>query len=113
MGSRPKKNFNSYIKDLLEAREAKRKAYTPRNIDKLKAKGKRLYAILYLPTGEYLLWHEAWPATGYTVIVPRQLTEDKVAEICNSNSIWDFNSKNSIILPAIPQHFEKVELIYR
>jgi len=92
------------------------------DINKLKAKGKKLYALLYLPTGEFITWSD----DPTNVWIPRNYTPEALVERVNDpeissmprnnrrfNSTWKLIERNEIVLPSIPQHYEKVELNYR
>jgi hypothetical protein len=91
------------------------------DLKKLKGKGKRLYALLYIPTGEYIQWSD----DPTNITIPRNYTVEAMVERVNdpqrtSNpQSWKFTSayeiiqRNEIVLPSIPQHYEKVELNYR
>jgi hypothetical protein len=89
------------------------------NINKLKAKGKKLYALLYLPTGEFITWSDdpdnIWIPRGYTpeALVERVNDPDIQGVMRQYNATWKLIKRNQIVLPSIPQHYEKVELNYR
>ena len=91
------------------------------NLNKLRAKGKKLYALLYLPTGEFITWSN----DENDIVIGRGYTAEAMAERVNDpdiqtldwmqkkyNSTWRLIERNEITLPSIPQHYEKVELIY-
>lgn len=91
------------------------------DITKLKAKGKKLFALLYLPTGEFIVWSD----DPNNVWIPRSYTPEALVERVNDPEIqaiprsrrdwhptWQLIERNEISLPSIPQHYEKVELNY-
>jgi hypothetical protein len=106
-------SYDKYMKQL-KARIAKRETRTPRNLSNLKKKGKRLYLMLYLPTGAYIVWNEKNDEDS--LIAPKRLTPEGLVEMFNSWSIYSQNyfvERNGIIRPVIAEHFERTELIYR
>lgn len=84
------------------------------NVEKLKAKGKRLYAFLYLPTGEYIQWSD----DPNNIIVPRNYTAEALIERVNDQNANKWGAthalieRNEIVIPSIVEHYEKVEIIY-
>ena len=89
------------------------------NLDKLKNKGKKLHALLYLPTGEYIQFpmsYNKYAPRISTVVIPRNFNiVIFVIDLNNTSLNWflqDVIKLNEITLPAIEPHFEKVELIY-
>jgi hypothetical protein len=105
-------SYDKYMKQL-KARIAKREAPTPRNLSNLKKKGKKLYRMLYLPTGSYIIWNEKDEEDS--LIAPKRLTPESLVEMFNNWGIYSQNcfvERNGIIRPVIPQHFEREELNY-
>jgi hypothetical protein len=104
-----------------DCRERRLRSKVPANLKKLKGKGKRLYALLYLPTGEYIQWSD----DPTDITIPRNYTVEAMVDRVNDKlrtsdpGKWRFTStyeviqRNEIVLPSIPQHYEKVELNYR
>lgn len=93
-----------------------------RNLDvsKLKAKGKKLYALLYIPTGELIVWSDdpdnVWIPRNYTIeALVERINDPEVAALGPNrrfNATYKLIERNQIILPTIPGHYDKIELNY-
>ena len=81
-------------------------------VQKLKLKNKKLYCLLYIPTGEYIKLSD----NDNDIIIPRNYSISEFVYHINASRREHYTIKmidrNQIILPTIEEHFEKVEFPY-